>query len=58
MFIRTVTIAETTVMITPAMAEMIALMAPPIAETTEPFKAVKLSWNSRRSHQKRTIVVD
>ena len=34
---RTVTIAETMVSMTFAMAEMMALMPPPIAETMEPW---------------------
>ena len=37
--ILTVTIAETMVMMTLAMAEIIALMAPPIAETMDPYRA-------------------
>ena len=37
--ILTVTIAETMVMMTLAMAEIIALMATPIAETMDPYRS-------------------
>jgi len=42
----TVVIAPTIVIITPAMALMMALMPRPIAETTDPIVFIEFGWKS------------
>jgi hypothetical protein len=45
------------VSITPAMAEMTALMAAPMADTMEPYIAIEMSFEPKKRKQIRTIIM-